>query len=207
MIDFNEKGLIYNSSNDNNIQLIKNLNKNSFLYPIFLQFDSGFKNNYMSDNNNLISTCMISKLILQQIKIDLIKSLDNYGIRIFFDTDYYVHTSINTNITIYNEKKIFKHKLTDLELLTINDIDYNKRVAISFLQKFERFSKLKKTLNKNEENFINSPKGYFNFSKNTFIILNSGEIGELFEYFLTNGNRNLIDKLKIMILILRIYLI
>ena len=196
LIDFNENGLIYNSSNDNNIQFIKNLNKNSFLYPLFLQFDSGFENNYMSDNNNsLISTCMISKLILQQIKLDLIKSLDNYGIRIFFDTDYYAHTSLNTNITIYNEKKIFKHKLTDLELLNINDTTYNKRVAISFLQKFERFLKLKKTINKNKENFINSPRGYFNFSKNAFITLNSGEIGELFEYFLTNGNRNLIDKI------------
>ena len=41
LIDFSEKGTIYNSANDNNIQLIKKLNKKSFLYPLFLQFNSG----------------------------------------------------------------------------------------------------------------------------------------------------------------------
>ena len=43
LIDFKQKGTIYNAGYENNIELIKNLNKNSFIYPILLQFNSGFK--------------------------------------------------------------------------------------------------------------------------------------------------------------------
>ena len=144
---------------------------------------------------------MISKLTLNQIKLDLIKSLSDYGIRIFFQTKYYADTSLSTTITLYNEKKLFGNKLTDIELLCKNDINYHKQVILSFLQKHERFSHFKKTLNKNERDSINSPRGYINFENNQLLILSSkenkklGEIGETLEYFLTNGNTGLIDNL------------
>ena len=44
-------------------------------------------------------------ITLNQIKLDLIQSLPKYGIRISFDTDYLANTILNTDITIYNEKK------------------------------------------------------------------------------------------------------
>ena len=78
LIDFKQKGTIYNAGYENNIELIKNLNKNSFIYPILLQFNSGFK--YIK--NYFVPTCLISKLALEHIKLDLIKSLNRYGIRI-----------------------------------------------------------------------------------------------------------------------------
>lgn len=60
---------------------------------------------------------MISKLTLEQIKLDLLKSLDRYGIRIFFRTKYLADTSMNTCINIYKEKKVFGKKLDENELL------------------------------------------------------------------------------------------
>ena len=195
LIDFKEKGTIYNAAYENNLELILNLNKESFLYPIFLQFNSGFK--LYED----ISTCMISKLILQQIKLDLIKSLDHYGIRIFFYSEYSATTNLFTNITMYNECKNFGKKLDTNELLSSNDNNFHKRTTISFLQKHERFCHLKKIFNKNELEYLNSPRGYIDFLDNQLKILslknneNKGEIGETFEYFITNGQRALISKL------------
>lgn len=195
LIDFKEKGTIYNSAYENNLELILNLNKESFLYPIFLQFNSGFK-----EYEN-ISSCLISKLTLQQIKLDLVKSLDNYGIRIFFNTKYFASTNLFSFITIYNEAKNFGKKLDEQELLSLNDIKYHKRTSVSFLQKHERFCHFKKIFNKTELQYLNSPRGYINFSNNQLIFLalkkneNKGEIGEALEYFLTNGQRNIINNL------------
>ena len=61
-------------------------------------------------------------ITLNQIKLDLIKSLPKYGIRIFFDTDYIATTYLNTDITVYNEKKyleIFYHKLNWILKMTL----------------------------------------------------------------------------------------
>ena len=199
LVDFKEKGTVYNSSYENNIEFILNLNKNSFLYPILLQFNSGFKIFEYQDRE--IPSYMVSKLTLQQIKLDLIKSLDHYGIRIFFQTIYLGDTTLITGITIYNEKKLFGKMLNQEELLTLNDINYHKRAIISFLQKHERFSHLNKIFNKNESNYVDSPRGYIDFFANQFKILSSkdnidkGKIGEVLEYFLSSGNRQLIDNL------------
>ena len=129
LIDFNEKGTIYRAAYDNNIELIMNLNKKSFLYPFLLQFDSCFKINQQKYKNKFekdsINTCMISMLTLEQLKIDLINSLDkNYGIRIFFNTEFYGNKILATLITTYNEKKLFGKKLGNEELLFKNDINY-----------------------------------------------------------------------------------
>ena len=144
---------------------------------------------------------MISKITLQQIKLDLIKSLDLYGIRIFFQTIYFADTVLSTGITIYNEKRLFDKKLSNEDLLTKNDTNFQKRTSISFLQKHERFSHLKKIINKNEPEYIDSPIGYIDFSLGQILFLsskndiqNSGK-GEVIEYFLSNGNRQLIDNL------------
>ena len=51
-------------------------------------------------------------ITLNQIKLDLIKSLPKYGIRICFNTHYFASTLINTDITVYNEQKSFGHFLT-----------------------------------------------------------------------------------------------
>ena len=201
LIDFRKKGTIYNAGYENNLELIKNLNKDSFLYPIFLQFNSGFR--LMKIDGEYFPTCKISKLTLEQIKFDLIKSLNRYGVRIFFKTRYLADTSLNTNITIYNEKNIFNKKLEENELLTSNDTNYHKRTSISFLQKHERFCHVKKTFNKIESNYVDSPRGYLDFCSNQIRMLISirneetekGEIGESFEYFLTNGKIFLIDHL------------
>ena len=146
---------------------------------------------------------MISKLTLEQIKLDLIKSLDRYGIRIFFKAKYLTDTSMNTCITNYNEQKIFGKKLNENELLVLNDINFHKRTSVSFLQKHERFSHVKKIFNKNESNYIDSPRGYLDFRFNDLRILkplviqdnDKGEIGESLEYFMTNGQNYLIDNL------------
>ena len=199
LIDFKKEGTIYNSAYENNLNFIMDLNKESFLYPIFLQFNSGFKN--QAYYKGKVSTCMISKITLQQIKLDLIKSLDLYGIRIFFQTIYFADTVLSTGITIYNEKRLFDKKLSNEDLLTKNDTNFQKRTSISFLQKHERFSHLKKIINKNEPEYIDSPIGYIDFSLGQILFLsskndiqNSGK-GEVIEYFLSNGNRQLIDNL------------
>ena len=129
--------------------------------------------------------------------------MNRYGIRIFFKTTYLADTSLNSSITIYNEIKIFGKKLDENELLISNDINYHKRTLISFLQKFERFCHVKKTFNRIESNYVDSPRGYIDFYNNNVKILFSqrnenkkkGEIGESLEYFLTNGNIYLIDNL------------
>ena len=199
LIDFKKEGTIYNSAYENNLSLIMDLNKKSFLYPIFLQFNSGFKNQKFYDQN--VSTCMISKITLQQIKLDLIKSLDHYGIRVFFETIYLGETILSSGITLYNEKGLFDKKLSNEDLLTKNDTNFQKRTKISFLQKHERFSHFKKIINKNESDYMDSPRGYIDFSSEKILLLSSkndlkkAEIGEVIEYFLSNGEREIINNL------------
>ena len=201
LIDFNGNN-IYKAANYNNIQLVINLTKKSFLYPYFLQFDSAFKaSETIEYKNQGVITCMTSMITLNQIKLDLIKSLPKFGIRIFFNSKYLANTILNTDITIYNEKKIFGHFLSQDDLLNSNDINYIKRVALSYLQKHERFSHYKKYLNKTESNFLDSPRGIINYNEDTIFILASklepekGEMGESLEYIMTNGNRSLIDNI------------
>ena len=173
LIQFN-KDNIYKASNDNNLQLILNLTKKSFLYPYFLQFNSAFKasQTLMFDKQYVI-TCMTSMITLNQIKLDLIKCLPQYGIRTFFNTDYLTNTIINTDITIYNEKKIFGYFLNQNELLCENDKNYIRRVRLSFLQKYERFIYYKKFLNKTKNDFMNYPRGIVNYEEDRIFILAS----------------------------------
>ena len=195
-----ENDNIYKEANHNNIDLILKLTKNSFLYPYFLQFNSSFDN---SENiiyaREKIETFKVAMLTLNQIKLDLLKSLPKYGIRMFFDTKYFASSVLSTGITIYNEKKLFGQFLEKEELKSINDNKYIKRVKLSFIQKYERFSHYKKTLNKTEENFLDSPRGIINFEGDKIFILSSelspekGELGESLEYIMTNGEQNLID--------------
>ena len=201
LIVFDEDN-IYRAANDNNLEFILNLSKKSFIYPYFLQFNSSFNfSQSLVYEDNYIVTCKTSMITLNQMKLDLIKCLPKYGIRIFFDTEYLADTILNTDITIYNEKKIFGDFLSEKELLCCNDIDYTRRVALSFLQKHERFSHYKKYLNKTEKNFIDSPRGIINYEKSSIFILGSikdmdkGELGESLEYIITNGRRSLIDNL------------
>ena len=201
LIDFKKKGTIYNDAYENNFELILNLNKDSFLYPIFLQLNSGIDNPEIENEDTSTSKYMISKLTLQQIKLDLIKSLDLYGIGIYSNLAYFADTNINTGITIYNEKKIFGEKFNKQKLLTSDDNNYNKRTKISFLQKRERFSHLKKNFYNNEFNRINSPIDYFDFNGNRIRFLppknNVGkrEFDKVFDHFLTNGKILLIDNM------------
>ena len=102
---------IYKAANDNNIQLILNLTKKSFLYTYFLQFNSAIKISQILRNKEdkgeageYIVTCLASILTLNQIKLNLLKSLPKYWIRIYFNKDYLANTILNYNITIYNEK-------------------------------------------------------------------------------------------------------
>ena len=101
-----DKDSIYKDGNDNNLDLILNLTKKSFLYTYFLQFNSSFnESQILFYNNKNVVACKTSMFTLNQIKLDLIQSLPKYGIRISFDTDYLANTILNTDITIYNEKK------------------------------------------------------------------------------------------------------
>ena len=201
LIDFDNDN-IYRDANNNNIDLILNLTKKSFLYPYFLQFNSSFNvsETLIKKSENIV-TCKISMLTLNQIKLDLIKCLPKYGIRLFYGTDYLANTILNTDITIYNEKKIFSHFLTKNELDIKNDANYIKRVKISFLQKHERFTHYKKYLNRSDNNFIYSPRGIINFEGDIAMILaqkrdfTKGELGESLEHIMTSGNRELIDNL------------
>ena len=198
-----ENDSIYKDANENNLYLILNLTKNSFLYPYFVQFNSSFNKSMIleDDKRNYIETCKISMITLNQIKLDLIKSLPKYGIRIYFNTDYYATTILNTGITTYNEKKLFGKFLSQKELDSSHDIKFNKRVKISFLQKHERFGHYKKWLNKTEKDFINSPKGLINYNEDIVYILASkknidiDEKGAILEYILTNGNIDVIENI------------
>ena len=201
LIQFYKDG-IYKDGNDNNLGLILNLTKKSFLYPYFIQFDSPFDTSQLLIyNNNYVVTSKTSMITLNQIKLDLIQSLPKYGIRISFDTNYFADTILNTDITIYNEKKIFGHFLNEKELDKNNDTNYIKRVKISFLQKHERLSNYKKYLNKFKKDFVNSPRGVINYEEDHVFIFASinniakGKLGDSFEYILTNGNSDLIDNI------------
>ena len=224
LIDFKKEGTIYNSAYEDSLNLIMNFSKESFLYPIFLQLNSGFKKSLYDEDN--VSICMGSKLTLQQIKLDLIKSLAHYGIRIFFKTIYLAETICSSGITIYNEKGLFDKKLSDEDLLTKNDSNFQKRTIISFLQKHEIFSHFNKVIisniiviyassiylffslyinvilnNKNKSDYIDSQRDYEDFSEDKIVILNSKndmqktEEGGVNEYFLSNGNKKIIDNL------------
>ena len=176
---------IYKEANHNNIDLILKLTKNSFLYPYFLQFNSSFNNsgNIIFSREN-IETFKVSMLTLNQIKLDLLKSLPKYGIRMYFNTKYFASLVLSTGITIYNEKKLFGQFLEKEELKSNNDNKYIKRVKLSFIQKHEIFSHYKKTFNKFEENFLDSPRGIINFEEDKIFILSLGtnpEKGELGE--------------------------
>ena len=70
-------------------------------------------------------------ITLNQIKLDLIKCLPKYGIRIFFGTDFVATTIINTKITIYNEKKLFGHFLTYLSSKNMKDLVIIKNILIN----------------------------------------------------------------------------
>ena len=172
LIDF-DKDSIYKDANDNNLELILNLTKKSYLYPYFLQFNSSFNISHTisDEDDKFVEICKTSMITLNQIKLDLIKSLPKYGIRIFFNTDYFASTLINIDITIYNEKKSFGRFLTQKELSSNNDLNYTKRVKISFLQKHERFGHYKKSINKTEKDFVHSPRGVINYEKNTVHVL------------------------------------
>ena len=197
-----DKDSIYKDGNDNNIDLILNLTKKSFLYPYLLQFNSSFNfSQILIYNNDYVATCETSMITLNQIKLNLIQSLPKYGIRISFDTDYLANTILNTDITIYNEKKIFGHFLNEKELDKNNDTNYIKRVKMSFLQKHERFSHYRKYLNKSEKDYVNSPRGIINYEEDKVCILTSKndiekrELGASLDFILTNGNRDLIDNI------------
>ena len=58
--------------------------------------------------------------------------------------------------------------------------------------KHERFSHLKKTLNKSETNYGNSPIGFINFNKNEFqvLVVNLNDKNENNEYKIENINKN-----------------
>ena len=147
LIDFKKEGTIYNSAYENNLSFIINLNKKSFLYPIFLQFNSEHKKNVY--NKDDISKCIFSKLTLQQIKLILIKSLELYGIRIFCNTIYLGETFLSSKISIYNEKGLFDKKLNNEDLLIKNDSNFQKRTSISYLQLHEILSHYKKIITSN----------------------------------------------------------
>ena len=89
---------------------------------------------------------------------------------------------------MYNECKNFGKKLDTNELLSSTDNNFHKRTTISFLQKRERFCHFKKIFNKNELEYLNSPRGYIDFIDNQLKILslknneNKGGIGETLEY-------------------------
>jgi len=161
---------IYKEANHNNIDLILKLTKNSFLYPYFLQFNSSFNNsgNIIFSREN-IETFKVSMLTLNQIKLDLLKSLPKYGIRMYFNTKYIAFSVLSTGITIYNEKKLFGQFLEKEELKSNNDNKYIKRVKLSFIQKHEIFSHYKKAFNKLEENFLDSPRGIINFEEDKIL--------------------------------------
>ena len=191
---------IYKEANDNNIDLILKLTKDSFLYQYFLQFNSSFnKSENIIYANEYIETFKVTMLTLNQIKLDLVKSLPKYGIRMSFNTRYFASTVVSTGITIYNEKKLFGHFLDKEELISNNDNKYIKRVKISFIQKNGRFINIKKTLKKSEEIFFDSLRGIINFEEDKIYILSlgmnpeKGEQGESLEYIMTNGEQNLID--------------
>ena len=204
VIDFTKEG-IYKEANKNNIDLVLNLTKKSFLYSYFLQFNSAFKiSQTIKYNKDKYKSCMVSMISLNQIKLDLIKCLPIFGIRVFFDTDFLADTILNTGITLYNEKKIFGKILSKEELLCKNDINYIKRVSLSFLQKHERFCHYFKILNKSECNYLDSPRGICIYEENKILVLTlakkeesklRAEIGESFEYIITNGHIKLIDNL------------
>ena len=192
LIDFKKEGTIYNSAYENNLTFIINLNKKSFLYPIFLQFNSKFKKNVY--NKDDISKCIFSKLTLQQIKLILIKSLELYGIRIFFNTIYLGETFLSSGISIYNEKGLFDKKLNDEDLLIKNDSNFQKRTSVSFLQLHEIFSHYKKIINKNTIDYIDFSLDKIVFSDSKKDIQKRDKSEEI-EYFLSNGKRQLIDNL------------
>lgn len=98
------------------------------------------------------------------------------------------------------KKKLFGHFLSKKELNSNNDINYNKRVKISFLQKHQRLCHYKKYLNKSEMDFVNSPRGIINYEDSLIHFLapkknkSKGELGESLEYIITGGKSEIIDK-------------
>ena len=194
VLDLNEAS-IYKDAYYNNIDLILNLTKESFLYQFLVQFDSSSSINLKNKNEK---ACLVSLLTQNQIKFDLIKSFCPYIIRIDFKTKYKAVTFLDSKISVFNEKNIFGKRLKIEELNSKNDTLYQKRSIISFLFKHERMTHIKKILNKSDRDYEVSPVIYYNFEINEYFILKTKlnsrpEIGDSFEYLISNGNIDLIE--------------
>ena len=136
-------------------------------------------------------------ITIDQLKLDLIKSLNSHFIiRSFFKTNKNAYSDLFTKFTVFFEKNIFQSTLKKEELKSENDIFYNRRTIISFLFKHERFTHIKKILNKSESDYYNSPYVYYNFRNNKYHIFSTkegkAEIGESFEYLITDGKLDLL---------------
>ena len=193
LIDFSKEGNIYHEANEKNIEFVNELKESSFLFFYLLQFNSSFSRNIFV-KYSIKSSSTISMITLEELKSDLLKCIPKFGIRIFYENSFIGFTEIISGITIINENKIFKRQLTDDELLSLNDKNYYKRFIICFLLKLERFAHLKHTINKSTQ-YLNSPNIFYNINKNKIIIFDYPEIGNAFEYFVSDFKIDFYDKI------------
>ena len=142
-LDFGDKNTIYYDSNSFNIQFVNSITEKSEIFPFFLQINSGSSIDLIS--NNL--TSRISMLNESQVKNHLLSTIPKYGIRLKVNSFFNACTFSELKISCFCENSFFSYYLSEDQLKSINDVNYNRRYRLSNLLQHENFGHIKFSLN------------------------------------------------------------
>ena len=181
-----------------NIKEIENLTEQSKFFLGYLQLDSYILTNYFFKKEKSYSLSVEPFFILKK------HLLNNYEDFFFIDNngdDNYARQTIDENLTIINEKKLFSNDFLVKTIRKINDISVSRNYAIpiSMELRHEKNGHMERSLkNKNKD----SPTLYLKDGKIQEIIykvkdgVKIGENGEIIESFI-DSDPHIIEELKL----------
>ena len=222
-LDFEKKDTIYYDAIQHNLKFIDSLKETSEIFLFLLQLNSGSSTNKI---NSILSSRM-TMLSVDDIKKELKKTIQKYGIRYSSVAGFRAITFNEIRMTCFCESSIFNHYCENI----MSEIDYNYsyRFVLSNVLKHEDIAHLNFSLNnssfqqdkrinpkvKNNDKYINSsPLEYYKTFKidgeesensnetRISIVVNDtngeekGESGESLMFFLTRGDKRLMNLLE-----------
>lgn len=211
-IDFSKKDTVYYDANEFNKKFIESITENSEIFPFFLQINSGTGINLITNK----STARFSMLNLEDVKNHLKITIPKYGIRVMTNSFFRGCSFTEVRIICVCETSIFGKPLDSSGLQSKNDFYYRKRYPIANLLQHESFGHIKFSLNFYAFNdkyndilfsplspmVIYSPK----FKEKMVEIvrkrevngvkIETGESGIALEFFLTRGDKYLMNVMR-----------